>query len=389
MSRPRVVAETPGPEVPGDAVDDGAEEMALALLEELVRVPSPTGATAEASLALMRWGQSQGLHAGLTPTGAPWISTAENPFAADLPRPHILLYGHLDTVPGEIPVRIESTNEGDVLWGRGTVDAKGPLATFAAVVAALADGYDAGTLTVIGANDEEGDSDTAFWTIGAMEGHPPDLVVIGEPSGALACTLGYKGRILLDVSITRDVVHGGYPEPSAPDRLVAALQRFREAIGDERPLDEAREGLFGRTSSKIRSFAIDSDGLSDTARARIDVRIPPGTEPEDIADLLRDDPVAPKVHVADALLAYVAPRNTPLVRAFCNAIRAEGERPTLLRKTGTSDLNILARAWPDAQFATYGPGDAHLDHTPEERIRLDEVRQGVRVLRRVLGSRLQ
>ena len=38
--------------------------------------------------------------------------------------PRILLCGHMDTVPGEIPVRIE----GDLLYGRGAVDAKSSLA---------------------------------------------------------------------------------------------------------------------------------------------------------------------------------------------------------------------------------------------------------------------
>ena len=35
----------------------------------------------------------------------------------------IVLLGHIDTVPGHIPVR----QEGDLLYGRGSVDAKGPL----------------------------------------------------------------------------------------------------------------------------------------------------------------------------------------------------------------------------------------------------------------------
>ena len=43
----------------------------------------------------------------------------------------IVLLGHIDTVPGEIPVRVED----GVLHGRGSVDAKGPLATFVAAAA--------------------------------------------------------------------------------------------------------------------------------------------------------------------------------------------------------------------------------------------------------------
>ena len=39
-------------------------------------------------------------------------------------RVHVVLLGHIDTVPGEIPVRVE---DGELV-GRGAVDAKGPLA---------------------------------------------------------------------------------------------------------------------------------------------------------------------------------------------------------------------------------------------------------------------
>ena len=62
----------------------------------------------------------------------------------------IVLLGHIDTVPGHIPVRIENGE----LWGRGAVDAKGPLCTF--VAAAAAAGPDLGaTVTVVGAVGEE------------------------------------------------------------------------------------------------------------------------------------------------------------------------------------------------------------------------------------------
>ncbi len=43
----------------------------------------------------------------------------------------IVLLGHIDTVPGEIKVE----QCGNLLYGRGTVDAKGPLACFVDAVA--------------------------------------------------------------------------------------------------------------------------------------------------------------------------------------------------------------------------------------------------------------
>ena len=70
----------------------------------------------------------------------------------------VVLLGHIDTVFGDIPVRVEKGKDGPVLFGRGSVDAKGPLATFTAAVARLGSDW-AHTndlrLIVIGAVEEE------------------------------------------------------------------------------------------------------------------------------------------------------------------------------------------------------------------------------------------
>jgi len=54
-------------------------------------------------------------------------------------RDAVLLTSHIDTVPGDIPVEVQPAAEDDevgkpgepVLWGRGTVDATGPLVAMA------------------------------------------------------------------------------------------------------------------------------------------------------------------------------------------------------------------------------------------------------------------
>ncbi|MCH7660913.1 MAG: M20/M25/M40 family metallo-hydrolase, partial [Euryarchaeota archaeon] len=76
---------------------------------------------------------------------------------------------------------------------------------------------------------------------------------------------------------------------------------------------------------------------------------------------------------------------TDLARAFRVAIRGEGGDPRLLRKTGTSDMNIYASAW-DCPMVTYGPGDSDLDHAPDERLSLAEYDRSVTVLREVCNS---
>jgi len=82
---------------------------------------------------------------------------------------------------------------------------------------------------------------------------------------------------------------------------------------------------------------------------------------------------------------FRAEKNTPLVRALLRAIRAEGGRPRFKLKTGTSDMNIVGPAW-GCPIVAYGPGDAALDHTPNEHIEIEEFRRGVGVLARALET---
>ena len=76
---------------------------------------------------------------------------------ADARRTFVLL-GHIDTVPGTVPVRIEDLDGCPTLFGRGSVDAKGPLAAFVCAAARLGSEWarSAGVrLVVVGAVEEE------------------------------------------------------------------------------------------------------------------------------------------------------------------------------------------------------------------------------------------
>jgi LysW-gamma-L-lysine carboxypeptidase len=70
---------------------------------------------------------------------------------------------------------------------------------------------------------------------------------------------------------------------------------------------------------------------------------------------------------------------TEVARAFRVAIRGAGGSPRLLRKTGTSDMNLYADAW-DCPMVTYGPGNSDLDHAPDEHLPLDEFDTSVEIL---------
>src|SRR5215510_3461077 len=65
--------------------------------------------------------------------------------------PRILLCGHMDTVPGQIPIRIDS----GFIYGRGASDAKGPLI---AMLLAASEFKQKGTIIFAGVVDEEGNA---------------------------------------------------------------------------------------------------------------------------------------------------------------------------------------------------------------------------------------
>src|SRR5207253_9896864 len=99
--------------------------------------------------------------------------------------PRIVFLGHIDTVDGVLPLRLER----DRLHGRWTCDAKGALAS-ALVVASRHSS--AGEILIIGAVGEERDSRGTRHLIQHLA--RPDFLIVGEPSGWDAVTIGYKGN---------------------------------------------------------------------------------------------------------------------------------------------------------------------------------------------------
>lgn len=316
------------------------------ILEDLVRIPSVTGDEGAAIAWLQQRAQADGFTADVDAAGNLHIHRGG--------ATPVWYIGHIDTVPGTIPVRIEAGE----LWGRGTVDAKGCIA--AAYEALLA--CPEAPVRIVACVGEEGASPGAKHL---LAGPAPEAVIIGEPSGSDGITLGYKGIIRAAVTFATPSQHGGHPSPNALDQFLATWP------------DDLHEGYgFGDRTLRLRDIHSTSDGLEDRVLAWLEMRIPPeGLD----ASLARLRDVFPDLNVEEAWPAVATPRRDAWVAQASAAIRSQGLQPRPKHKTGTSDWNVLATAW-DVPTVAYGPGDASLDHRPDERISLDEYRRGVAVL---------
>ncbi|MCB0188469.1 MAG: M20/M25/M40 family metallo-hydrolase, partial [Caldilineaceae bacterium] len=344
---------------------------AIDLLRGLVAIPSLSRQERAASEWLVAQMKSLGY-------ATAYVDEAGNAVGelgkADATRTVVLL-GHIDTVPGNIPVRIEEGTEGPILYGRGSVDAKGPLATFVAAAAKVGNAWAVEhnlRLLVVGAVEEEYATSKGARHIRDRfdgEANPiPLACIIGEPSSWQRVTLGYKGRILIEAAAGQPMAH-----TAGPDAGVATvgvdLWNWVNAYATD--FNRSRTKIFDQLSPSLRVVNTSTDtAMTDWVRLQIGIRLPLAFDAEAFTDELlqwaatRIDAAMPTrpgvtwteqeiglqgplttltlyLHAHEA--AWRGERNTPLVRSFLGAIReiAPSTRPSFVVKSGTSDMNVV------------------------------------------------
>ena len=285
----------------------------------------------------------------------------------------VILLGHIDTVPGEIPVHIEK----GILHGRGTVDSKGPLSAFTDAVAQVGT-VDGWQFVVIGAVDEERDSLGARFVV---DKYKPDFAIVGEPNNWERVALGYKGSAWANVTVKREQSHSASGEQTATEAAVEAwlaVKIFAEEFNVE------KQRAFDKLLPTLRGMKSGQNEFEQWAKLSVGCRLPVDVPPNDWYAKLEEIVYGANVElVGYPIPAWECEKKSQLVRAFLNGIRSESGKPRFVYKTGTADLNILAPVW-GCPAVVYGPGDSALDHTPNEHISLDEYQKSVRVLAQAL-----
>ncbi len=403
-----------------DAVTLMDEARAVDLLQGLVAIPSLSRQEAEASQWLVEQMRELGFARAQVDEAGNAVGELGPADAAQV----IMLLGHIDTVPGEIPVRVEQTDAGRVLYGRGSVDAKGPLAAFVAACARLGDAWAREQnvrVVVVGAVEEEAATSKGARAIRAafdgVNAPIPAVCIIGEPSSWTRVTLGYKGRLLIDLTASQPMAH-----TAGPDRGVAtvAVDFWNWLAGQADAFNAGRSRTFDQLMPSLRHVQTSTtEAMQDVVEAQIGLRLPPDYDADGLAEqivawindrtnaptgssaalpgpLPDAEPVTltaagPDLSIAVTFRGYErtwrSERDPLLVRSFLGAIRAVAPqaKPGFVVKTGTSDMNVVAPVW-QCPIVAYGPGDSSLDHTPNEHIMLDEYWGAVRVLEQTLRN---
>ena len=299
--------------------------------------------------------------------------------------PRILLCGHMDTVPGQIPVRIEN----GFIYGRGASDAKGPL--IAMLLAASEFPKQRGTIIFAGVVDEEGNATGVKQLV--KNKLSADYAIFGEPSGIDNITIAYKGR--LEIRLACDV--GASAHASAPWLAKNSIEEMYDlwnVIKSELDRVGTRDN---KTNSITCSLSEIIGGSSHNVtpqkcKITIDIRIPIITTCEEVLKILDgaiskvaiEKRVKATYRIEDKTEPFEANHTSPLVRALSLSILdVRKKHPILLRKTGTGDMNILGNAFK-IPVITFGPGDPHASHSADERVKIEEYISSIEVFNRAL-----
>jgi len=354
-------------------------EEAVQLLLDTLRIYSPTNQEAELSAVLQERMRSMGFARVRTDRAGNTLGEVGTG------KPHLLLCGHMDTVPGVLEVR----QEGDRIYGRGAVDAKSPMCAMISAAASFVK-KDI-RVTVACVTREEGDSLGVNTLID--DGGDYDYAVFGEPGGAHKIAVGHRGRVEAKLIVKTPGGHAAssWTRPSAVDETMAALAEMRSYARKNRTNDDHYRSIdISLTMIKGGTF---SNVVPNVCESTLDIRIPPGTTSEEVMEGLRaivSSRTSGEVRMEIAFEVPTEPYETPsdslLIRAFQRSIiKGLSAKPSMTHKTGTGDMNTLAHRL-GVECVTYGPGDSRLEHTKGEFVEVSDYLDSVKVLGGVFGE---
>lgn len=270
---------------------------------------------------------------------------------------------HIDTVkPFLRPKAVDN-----VVFGRGAVDAKGPLL---AMIDALYE-IKSPCIKVYGLVGEELDSRGARHLVN--KNIRLSNVVIGEPSNNSIC-IGYRGRLLMQFTCEGHSRHSASHSTGNPiysiTSVMVTIEKIIDSIGEDKVVANPTRVLSGASTNVVPSrakvfydFRFSSFEALDALLEKIKVQIPPECRYKQLS-------LIPPVEVKPTDI---------LIKALARSITREGLKVNYIRKAGTSDMNVLL---PVADhIVSFGPGDPRLSHTSKEKIGIEEIIMASRVLR--------
>lgn len=321
----------------------------VALTRQLVDIPSITGAEQTVGRFLAAFLMESGFQVEaqeVAPGRANLLAWTRSPNGT---YPDIFFSTHMDTVPPFIP----SSEDAGFIYGRGSCDAKGIIASQICAAMRLRHEQDfrVGLLFTV---DEECSGIGAR----AANAHPMAsrcrYLINGEPTDNLLA-IGSKGSIRLSIEAAGRAAHSAYPEQgeSAIEKLLAVLASIQA-------IPWPADGFFGATTCNIGliSGGTATNVVPERARAELHIRL---VTPSEIIRTLVEQAVGGRAEVR--YLSTAEPIRLTQVSGFDSCV-----------VRFTTDIPHLRR-WGAPLLV--GPGSILVAHTGEERVAKSQLQAAV------------
>ena len=361
---------------------------AVALLRELVAIPSVSGDEAACRDHLLAWFGARGVPAqahgrnvvvtieaggrSAAEQGPPRGSRPSWPPAAEAPAPQLrglLLCSHYDVVPvgpGWTTEPWSAELRDGKIWGRGSNDAKSSVAAMAvaAVTASARRAQWNGRLVLALVCDEETGGAGIEACVGELP--PVSACVVGEPTGLDVCP-GQRGLLRASVTARGRSSHASRPwegvnaiEIAAQD--VLAIQGLR--FDDEHP-------LLGRPTlaATVIAGGTRPNVIPGECTIQIDGRPTPGCDNERMLALLRGAVQGEVVVKSERFRPVVTDPQQEIVAVA----RAASPTGVVRGFLGVSDLFHLRHV----PGVVMGPGTSAASHAPDEWVAVAQVEAAV------------
>ena len=274
--------------------------------------------------------------------------------------PLITLSTHIDTVPPFFPSREDETH----IWGRGSCDTKGIIASMMFAAGELLDEglSNIALLFVVG---EERNSAGA--TVAALHPRGSKFLINGEPTeNKLA--LGSKGALRLEMVASGRMAHSAYPELGE-----SAILKLLDALNTVRQLPLPTDKILGASTLNIGTIngGRAPNVIADRASAEVFIR-------------LIDNGDSTRAAVSEAVDGKVDLREVLSVPAV-HLGSLPGFETTVV--AFTTDIPTFGDSW--GQPYLLGPGSIHVAHTSEERIPKREILEAIQIYKRMVKQLLQ
>jgi len=273
--------------------------------------------------------------------------------------PIVTFSTHMDTVPPFFA----SHEDNEFIWGRGSCDAKGIMASMIAAAEKLlaAGTRNFGVLFVVGEERNSAGAKAA-----AANPRGSRFLINGEPTeNRLA--LGCKGALRYEITAEGKLAHSAYPELGH-----SAIHTLLDVLRDIRQIPLPEDALLGRSTLNIGTIGGGRapNVVADHAEAEIMFRTVGG--PADIRTAV-SAATAGRAEAREVL-------HTPAMQLA----KFDGLPTTIV--AFTTDIPTFGGAWGEPFLI--GPGSIHVAHTAEERVSKKELSEAADIYARMAAQLL-